>query len=584
MDRMKLWLLPIYAVVGFIALLLALPDSRWVVCTQWDVLAGHWRGEVLRSDSAGFRHGSVEPVFPELDKEKPSPDETSKFLTLADFPPESTDPKVIVANLSQLFEVCKTKNDIRYWATFVAIGSTITTLPRIGESTRLVIGSIPEVQSMLKYGCDEGKKLDPDNAFFPANQAAAIYFTTDPKKPDPGIVQAARSEYIAASKRSKYDDFANFKPETTYLYLLGHTLPKGNLLKSIAYFRYGVSPSGLFSLPRTFIKADDVEGQVATLKLFSAIVRGSQAEFTAIFAASKIADTFRTGTKYDHPMKSVLSKADVDTLVRSLQAKAGPDPAIAEAGKIDLAVNERMAKWGDSRVDLSTLINSDRPALSSIAGLALLLVPFAFLFAWASFRFERLRVASPHLIWLIGFTADRSISNGNEVPLYFAFAGLLFIPALVPSLQKHVDQVAWLITGIAYVAWISLGTYLPFLMIFLPFSAALYIQRRLENPNPLLTIAGAVLACLTGATYWIVLTASRGVPMALTIGMLGFIGACGMIRVGNPVPWYKVVGTSCLILGVFYAAVVARDISADRQLAIVNQTLGQHPNGLLGSP
>ena len=581
MDRMKLWLLPIYAVVGFIALLLALPDSRWVVCTQWDVLAGHWRGEVLRSDSAGFRHGSVEPVFPELDKEKPSPDETSKFLTLADFPPASIDPKPIIAHLTELFEICKAKNDVRYWAVFTRTGSVTATLPRMGERTSFVIGSYSKLQSMVTFACEQGSKLDPQNALFPAILAATIYCSADPKHPSPDILQAARAQYIAASKLSKFNDYANFEPEMAYRYLLGHTSPKGNFLKTWTYFERGGSPLSLYIFRKAFIAPEDIEGRVATIKLFTKILRRTESEYEAIFADGMIDQALRAGTKYDHPIKDVLLKASLDECVRSLQAKAGPDPSIADAGKLVLAVNSRMAKWGHTRVDVSGLVDSDRPAISTTALLAFLLLPFAVLSAWVSSKSERLRFASPYLIWLAGFAADRAISGGNEVPLYFAFAGILFFPALTPRFRKSVDQLGWIVAGFAYAAWMFSGTYLPFLLIFLPFSAALYIQRRVVNPNVSVTIAGIVLACLTGATYWIALTTHYGVPMACTFGTIGFLGTCGMIRVGNPVQWYKVAGASCLVLAIFYGWAVARDISADRQLATVNQTLGEHPNSLL---
>lgn len=581
MDRMKLWLLPIYAVVGFVAILFALPDSRWVVCTQWDVLAGHWRGEVFSSYAAGLRLGSIEPVFPELDKERTSPDETARFLTLADFPPASIDPKVIISKLSELFEICKAKNDVRYWAVFARTGSIAATLPLVGERTSLVIGSSPQVQSMVKLACDQGKKLEPENAFFPASQAAAIYSSTDPKKPDPNIFQAARAEYIAASKLSMFNDYANFLPEMTQRYLLGHTSPKGSLLKTWIYFERGGSPLSIYCFRKSLIASDDIEGRVATIKLFSKIVRGTQSEYSAIFADGMINEAFRAGTIYDHPMKDLLMKASLDECVRQLQSKAGPDPSVADAGKLVLAVNNRMAKWGNTRVDVSGLVDSDRPAISATALLAFLLLPFAVLSAWVSSKSERLRFASPYLIWLVGFAADRAISGGNEVPLYFAFAGILFFPALIPRFRKSVDQLGWIVAGFAYVAWMFSGTYLPFLLIFLPFSAALYIQRRVVNPNVPITIAGIVLACLTGATYWIALTAHDGVPMACAFGTLGFLGTCGMIRVGNSTPWYKVAGASCLVLAIFYGWAVARDISADRQLATVNQTLGEHPNSLL---
>jgi hypothetical protein len=584
MDRMKLWLLPIYAIVGFIALLLALPDSRWVVCTQWDVLAGHWRGEVITNGASGTRLGSIEPVFPELDKAKISPDETAKFLTLADFPPASIDPKPILANLTELFEMCKAKNDLRYWAVFARTGSVFATLPRMGERTSFVIGSYAKLQSMVGFACEQGKKLDPENAFFPASYAATIYCSTDPKHPDPNIVQAARAEYIAASKLSRFNDYSNFEPEMAYRYLLGHTSPKGNFLRTWIYFERGGSPLSIYIFRKTFIAPEDIEGRVATIKLFTKIVRGTQSEYEAIFADGMIDEALRAGTKYDHPIKDVLLKASLDECVRLLQAKAGPDTSIADGGKLVLAVNDRMAKWGDTRVDVSGLINSDRPAVSAIALLAILLVPFAIFFAWMSSKFERLQIASPYLIWLVGFAADRAISGGNEVPLYFAFTGVLFIAALVPSMQKRIDQLGWLIAGFAYVAWMFSGTYLPFLMIFLPFSAALYIQRRVENPNVFITATGIVLACLTGATYWITLTAHYGAPMACAFGTLGVLGACGMIRVGNPISWYKVAGVSCLAFAAVYGWVVAREVSADRQLAIVNQTLGEHSNTLLGSP
>ena len=581
MDRMKLWLLPIYAIVGFIALLLALPDSRWVVCTQWDVLAGHWRGEVITNGASGTRLGSIEPVFPELDKAKISPDEMAKFLTLADFPPASIDPKTILTNLTELFEMCKAKNELRYWAVFARTGSVIATLPRMGERTSFVIGSYAKLQSMVGFACEQGKKLDPENAFFPSSLAATIYCSADPKHPDPNIVQAARAEYIAASKLPIFNDYANFQPEMAYRYLLGHTSPKGSLLKTWAYFERGGSPLSIYSFRKSMIAPNDIEGRIATIKLFSKIVRGTQSEYSAIFADGMINEAFRAGTKFDHPRKGLLIRASLDACVKSLQAKAGPDPTIAEAGKLVLAVNNRMAKWGDTRVDVSGLVDSDRPAISAMALLAFLLLPFAIFFAWISSKLEVLRFASPYLIWLVGFAADRAISGGNEVPLYFAFAGFLFFPALIARFQKSVDQLGWIIAGFAYAAWMFSGTYTPFLLIFLPFSAALYIQRRIENPNVFITALGIALACLTGATYWITLTAHYGVPMGNTMGPLSFVAACGMIRIGNPVPWYKVAGISCLVLAIFYGWTVARDISADRQLAIVNQTLGEHPNALL---
>jgi len=572
MDRLKLWWLPVYAVIGFIAIVLIVPSSRWVIRTQLDVVEGYWKYKGGPNNGLLPYYPYVYPIERGLNEDDPGQDELARFLRLVTPSKDVPGPNGYQKRLVSLFDICKVKNDVRYWAQFVRVasfsGQIKYTLP--GQIPMTFLDNLP-VQTRLRDGCLDGIKLDPDNAFFRMILAGVLNRLGD--------INGSRRAYLRAGTCTKYDDYVLFEPESRMAYLVDHYGDRGHQVKAMIYAEtYLQHLSVLHSIGRHFTQPKDLQGRLSTLRLGALIMEQDKSAIGVIVARKLVEWALdpRSRSK-DDPKYTVGAMSEVVApeesvakLSTQLQKHLGGDFGISHGVDVYNSVHIEEKDWPISE-DVTRLMVNLRPAFSAWSLWSLAMVPLALGFLKLRLRSDRFNTAAPYLIWLMAFASEHAFGSNFNVATPFGLMSLLFIPALFPKSVKYVDRIA--IFALVLV-WVVSFACFPLGIPTVLFTVSLIATRRFGSLPNAATIVGLLIACVVAAGYWLCIATQHGFGDAAAFGTLVIIGAFPSIPVRSSIRWAPLVGASCLVLGLWFGVMVARDLSADQvMLAMSNKFL-----------
>ncbi len=560
MGRLKLGLLPVYALLGFVAVVALLPQSRWTLLTQWDVLAGRWRATNGYGNLEMGGKVYVKPVQRGLDEENPASDETARFLRLVT--PSRDDPAkdAYYRRMAALHEICERKSKPEYWAQLVRAASFMGMIlePR-WDQKRGKIPSRRETGEILLAACRAGARLDPENAFFPLIAASTLV--------SQGHREAGRRTYLAATRLAKYEDYVEFEPALRYRYLVENYGYRGRQLQGwLLMDTLLPHVTVIRSLARHFADSGDPEMRVAAVRLAEMLMRQDDSVIGLHVASSVLIHALGPHREpgLDDPPPS---PEEVLRLAGELETAQSGDQGILRTARAHNALSPALRPIGSLAHDEDVaLVVNLRPALSAWSMLALMLLPGAFAAAWLKARSPRFAAAAPYLVWPLAFPAVHAFGDFAAAAPPFGAASLLFVPALFPALRRGVDLVGIAVT-VAAVCF-SMSGY-PLAIPALLFGVSLALERRAKGTPTALAVASIVLACALPSAYWVAIATRHSGPDAVAFGSMAVIGALAAVQARSPIRWAAVAGASSLLIGVWFGTMVYRDLMADKQLAVV---------------
>ncbi|MDR3690084.1 MAG: hypothetical protein P4L46_11940 [Fimbriimonas sp.] len=556
---MKLWLVPIYATIGFLLIVFALPASRWIVLTQFDVIAGRWR--YIGSQNGSMEQAAVSPVQRGIDSDPISTDDTAKFLRLLSPSNPDPDPNAYDKRFQETCQICKQKNDMRFWGPFIRVASLQAIVPRHDEKrNESSIANHPLVLEMLRSGCLAAIKLQPNNAWPRAILSAAQFRLGD--------LVASRQTLLETENCSQFDDFAWIETDMRYRYLVDHYGYRGERVRTwILFSTMYPDVNSIQSVCYRLSLASDTSARLATAHLSKLMMDQGRSFIEVIVGRNILNIALAPGRKkaiYNELSPEQL-KVDAADLMHAAQDRADLLPTVA----VYQSISSHVKKMGGLGVDNSEILNL-QPAVSAGSLVSLLLLPLALGFMWLRARFPRFAAASPYLIWISAYFCDLMFGPWAAVGTGIATTWLLFFPALNPKARKYVDMLGVAVCALTLIAsaWVF-----PLIMPGLLFLCGLVMERRITQVKPGLVATIVVVACALSAICWTSMASRHYWPDGVVFGLLCGIGLFSVIPVKPPIRWPQVAGMSALGLGLIYGLMVYRDIASDRQIATVNREL-----------
>ena len=576
---MKTWLLPVYAVIGFVLILLAVPTSRWVVLKQLDVVAGKWRFDDGRD---GFGHPYLQPVYPELASPIPAQDETARFLQLLTAPaPAEEAAKTRIQRYFDLYDLCRAKDEPRYLAQFISRTDSEARIyfdwpihkapgDRAPISRNHIKEDIPEVQTRFRDACLEGERLDPGNAFFSALLAGVLNRLGD--------LKGSRAAFLRAGAATRFEDYRGFAPEVKTAYILSHYGDRGNQPRAIAQAGMGWNASTwLFTVGLYFSEEKDLTARLAAVRLGTLMVTQEKSDQGVMIGRMIIDWAIRSNIGRQESGLTIDPKA----VTRFVTQTAGvPDAreSIERAAALYASIARNFHNSPDYG-DRWDLIDNLGPGYSAWSLWALVLIPVGLGVAALKVRDTDFSAASPYLVWITSFVVALAFGRLDASSRLFSLTALLFFPALFPRIRKYVD---WVGLGILVMAsYFALGC--PTLAVpILLFAFGARLERRWVSIPTAITAGALVVACVIGSGVWVSMATREGILSGIACGLIAILGASAAVPVRSPVRWSILAGAACLVLGVWYGVTVERDISADRVLGLVCDSLKHEGDWLRG--
>jgi hypothetical protein len=584
---MRAWLIPIYAVVGFVLILLAAPTTRWVVLKQLDVMGGKWRYHSTLVKEGYESAIEMHPVYPDLDGTEPPPNETARFLNLMRFVGAPWLNPNQVRQLRDLYDLCRSKNDLNYLAQFVQLAADQGRVnwpqlkPSPGKQTPPKrapdhVYDTPEIQTRLRDACLQGEKLDPNNAFFPAILAGVLNRMGD--------LQGSRAAFLRAASDPNYFEYGSFEPDMRWAYIVAHYGNRGNQPKAQLYLsRFWMAEPCIQGIGRYFCDEKDFQGRLAAMKLGTLMVNKGKSDLGLYvgkdlieWAVKSWTSDYRRGDRLDADLFNRFKKQ----MASVPNVKGVIDPA-EKAAEEAYASGQPYAHLFDGIPEHQNLIENFTPALSAWPLWALVMIPLGLAVLSQKIRVPEVSAASPYLVWLTVFPICSFYEHYGTWPQFFNFAALLFVPAMFPKARRYTDLCGIILIGAAFLC--SLPLRCPPLAVPLAlFAYGLIIDRRFTSIPFWVSAIGLAGGCAIGAGCWVAMTARDGVWAGIIFGLQATIVACAAVPVRAPVRWLPLAGAACLILGVWFGVRVSRDLSEDRQLALVCDILQHEGEKLRG--
>jgi len=550
MERLKYWLLPVYVVVGFLALLLALPQSRWIVLTQVEAFSGAWRkgaGDTGIMMDPNF----VRPVQRGLEYDNLATDPTAVFLQLLTPRFADSNADAYQTRMAALFQRCKENGTPEYWAAFARVASVNAIVrkdekpleARYAEQRR-------KMNELLVQACEAGTHKDPDNAYFPLIASGAYYGLGD--------LNASHRAFLAASGMSDYRDYVRLEPEMRYKYLVDHYGYRGNRLRAWVFMETMLQHlSEIRTVAVHYAQTGNAEDRVATARIAGLMIYRDESLIGLLVGRFLFLSALNPTFSYSEMSKDAATK-DMVARAASLDALTKRNDDLASIAKDVERLNTfPQVDWPNG--DRVAVVFNMLPAWSGWSLLTLLVLPGALFIARLKAKSERFAAISPCLVWVGAFFAEPILGMGGEVGQYFGFASLLFMPALFPKLRRYAD---WL--GII-LALFAFGLVVPPLL----FVISLIVERRKLQVSTWAASIATVVVCMVAAGVWTYLGTTTGGGNGLIFGgVFALASMCGLPALSK-VKLPMTAGLACIALGGVYAAMVYRDLAADRQLGVV---------------
>jgi len=567
MDRLKLWLIPTYACAGFLVAALIAPSSRWEVLTQLDVLAGRWK----------YLGGWVTGTFPnmpfvrpkERDLEDLTPPATqpARFWWMVTPPQGAVDTDEYRNRFDEMERFCQAEADPRYWAQLVREG---------GFHEQILFkdpGEIPfqrsverHTQAILRTACETGASLDPGNAFFPAMLSGLLTRLGDPS--------AARQALLDASKCPRYDAYTSFEPEQRIKYLQDRYGDRGNLPKAWPLTETMLPQLNVLgSIGRYYSEQKDPQAHLALVRLANLEMTQDPIGISVIVGRGVMSRALAEKLPREHYSAPDLTAQQVRQALFKLESETGEKLDVERIVSLYQTIDPNKFDFYGTTFNGIDLVLTLRPAWSGASLLAILLIPVCLGFVFLKVAGERFGAACPHLVWLVTLATEHLFGARAGPAPAFGLAALFFVPALFPTQRRWTDVAGLAVAVLAFAGAIFAWNNAPLAVIALMFTLSLVSERCLPKIPLALTLGGVVVACVLGAASWVSIAVRLDLGSAIFFGSLATLGALAAVPARKPVNWLPLAGVACLILGAFYAVTFARDLDANRQLAVVCQKL-----------
>jgi hypothetical protein len=412
--------------------------------------------------------------------------------------------------------------------------------------------------------CQAGSRLEPENAFFALLESGVRYTLGDQK--------GSRASYLRASRLTEYQDYAEFEPALRYRYLVGRYGYRGSqqqawilaetLLPHLTVIR---------TLGKHYGRSDDLEAKVAS----AGVARLLLQEDDSVIGLYVGRTIFLDAIGHPKPISGDPGHQEVVRLAQALESRLPGDQGLLA---LAVSLDRLLADLRDFRSPegLDDVLNL-RPAYSAWSFLSLLLLPLPLAFGLARTKSLRFSSAAPYLAWVMALPLEPAFGELARPAPLFGLAALLFFPALAPKLRGYTDSLG---VGVAVVAaWMSLGYY-PLAAPTLLFVWSLWTERRSPQLSSLTITAAAVIACLLGAAVWVMVAVKQGGANGAVFGSMAVVGALAAVPGGSPIRWGRLAGGASLTLGLLYGGMVYRDLSENRQVAVVCQELLNEAKGI----
>jgi len=565
MERMKLWLLPVYTVIGFLAIVLLMPSSRWVVLNQFDILAGRWH---IAQQTNGYTPNSeLQPRLRGLEDSPPAKDQTGRFLQLismnswVEYAPDSN---AYDQKFRELDQICRAKSDVRYWAQFVRgtaqQATVVPTDPKSRSGADLVQVDHRLIQEMLVGACNSAINLQPDNAFFRIILSGALLRL--------GEASAARKAFLVASACTRYDDYAWFEAELKYQYLVDCYGYRGERLRTYILLTtmYPHIPV-ILSLCKHYSVENDPQARSATAQISDLMMSQGHTVIEKLVGRNILNLALAPSRKGAYYRE--LSTDDLNKDAKGLLMAAPTTRNIPDMVDRYRTITTRFDQYRITS-DINDLALNLQPAASACSLVALLLLPLALVYGWLKTNYPRFAAASPYLIWFLAYLSDPIFGPWAAIGTGLGFTWLLFFPALANGIRHRVDMVGIAIAGLSLV--MSFWVY-PLAMPALMFLCCLTLERKFTTIRIGWTIPCVILACVMTSIWWVEMAIRLHGLDGVLFGTIAWIGLFSAIPIKAPVRWQVLAGASCGILGLVFGTMIYKDIAADKQIAIINREL-----------
>jgi|GEM_PF-6469009 len=553
---MRRWLVAPFAVIGFLAVLLLLPASRWVVLNQWDAVAGRW--QYMGSDLGLTSPPHVAPVDRGLETGDGSLDETGRFLALLTPTQHSRKSADDDARYEELHAIAQRENRAPYWAAVVRVLSLYGMI-RTPELGRISIDKtvMSRRRALLLSACRAGMRSEPNNAYFHLLAAGALE--------NQGDGPAAQQAFFAASRLPRYEDYAEFEPELRNEYFRARHGERGQHVRAWTLAETLLQHLTVIqSVSRHFASTGDPELRLATVRVARLLMSQDDSLVGLIVGRTMfrraVAPTQGPDPVGEPAADQVLAWARRFASDRAVQQEV---VGVAEAHN---ALGKGTQTWPPSEDEIGVVFNL-RPALSGWALLSLLLLPLGILVIAFKRRSERYRAAAPFLVWVAAFSLEPAFGAAAEAA---PTCGLLVLLAAV-ALRSNLRRVAHVL-GILGAVWAFLIAP-PTAIVAALFLVASLTERRMQRVPAWVTAVVTVFACGVSAAIWTMIAIRQGAGNGIVFGGLAAIGALSSIPARDSVRWAPIVGIASLLLGANYAGQASLDLLADRRLAAVNREL-----------
>lgn len=557
---MKIALLPVYIVAGFLVLLIALPQSRWIPLTQADVVTGQWRyrGGMFTEIST-----YVNPLERGLGVDDTPPDETAALLRLIS-PPGNLDIEQSDRRYADLLAICQEKNSPVLWAQYVRVAS-VSTLSDLSKSPhdKFAVRQRKNCETLVN-ACLSGEKVDPDNAFFPLIRASALRKL---ERDDEG-----RDALRLAARKPRYESYIRFEPDTRYKWLVDRYGYRGQELRGWIYANVLLPHlSAIRSGARHFVKIGKDADRVAAAQIGMLLMRQDSTLIGVM--VGRVLFLNALAPEIEPQSDPHLTDDEILTRATALEKATPGDQGLTEGAKAAIALSKDGAIDWPNEDGLSLIMNMNA-AYSGGAFLALLLLIPAMGMLWLKARFPRFAAAAPYLAWFPAFMLSHLFGGDFEAVSYFGFVSALFVPALFPKIRRYVD-----ILGLALTAF-ALYRSLEAISLFAVCGVFLYslwnTRRASGQANVFVTAFGVIAMSLVASAVWTALALRFGFNDAVFFGSLVALSALATVPSPRNGAWGPVAGIACLALGGLYGYRVALDVQADRKLEILaNEILNE---------
>ncbi|HLK16257.1 MAG TPA: hypothetical protein VKT78_15735 [Fimbriimonadaceae bacterium] len=566
MDRLRLWQVPVYALVGFIAVVWISPKTSWIPRMQLEVVSGAWHGPHSTADDT--EPGWLSPQQLEPSPNDPDTDADTVLLKHIQACTRALDDSNgsaagVFDPFKEFFTYCEQEPSPGHWAQFVRLASTQVHIPGPKERARPFGKAERESLALLIEACERGNSKEPENGFFPLVDATATYRL--------GQTDKALALLTIAGTCSSFDEHIEVEVDAQTNWFNRRHGYRGNQIRtwemaSVIYPHFApisglvkhLAQEGTASDRATAIRVGWLLMRNAKSLIGVAVGRG------LIAAALGPPEKSKSGPKelgHEYPLDDALKR------VRVIEAQT--------TGSTDLeGIARRFVGFSPQfnlpeELDMLNYIGSTPLLLGATAAVVLILMPVFLGLLWVRTRFPGVTAGCPYWVWLLAVGIPSTLGHESGLTPFLALLALLAVPAAFDTLRRRCDLFAIAASGLLLAfAWLF---QVPSLVLPISlFLLSLALERRARRVA--WPVTAIVFLGLLGTSAWVAVNGMDkfGFGRGLALGVPTCLAAIALIPVKPPYRWHQIVGIVCLGTGIYYGWSVFSDLKRDQALAAAN--------------